>query len=346
MAKRFGLVGVGLSLFLMGSATPVWADAASDAAACDALAASKLDVTKPVDVEGIAYDDVDVEKAIKTCNIALRTNPDSARIKFQLARAFDKGKLQLSLAAKLYQQAAEKGSVVATFNLGRFYDFGMGVKLDENKAGTLYCKAAESGLAFADYDCGRAYYNGFGVTKDFNKALQFYQKAADAGNSNALVYLGYAFENASGVPKDMVKANAYYQKAVDFGNPAGMNNLGSNLVLGAGITQDVPRGIAMLHQSINLGDVAGPVSLAEAYDRGKEIPYDANFAAHFYLLSITRNSDYGKEILIQKQGAGIKPTTIDAIQNRLIAEGRKFKLSPGKFTPEMLEVLTRYAAGK
>jgi TPR repeat protein len=328
--------------FVILTPSTSFADAASDAV-CDMLAASTHDTEKPANVPGVAFNDLKSDEAIAACLIAYGANPESARIAFQLGRAYDAANKEPEKQFELYGKAAEKGYVIGQYNFGRLHQ-REGQHKDDSIANSFLCKAAEAGFELAFVDCGYAYDRGIGKPKDPQKAMQWYQKGADSGDATALSDLGFMYETGNGVPKDFARAGEYYKQSAELSDTLGMNNYGNWLIQGIGVKQDVSLGMEYLKKSIAAGGDDAPVTLAETYDRGKEIPFDATLAATNYLMGLKLNGEQARKVLIEKAGDGIKPATLDAIQVQLKAEGKVFVASPGKFTPEILAVLKDYPA--
>ena len=63
----------------------------------------------------------------------------------------------------------------------------------ENPMITKLIIAAEQGNATAQFDLGYFYDNGLGVEQDYKKAKECYEKAAEQGNATAQEYLGYIY---------------------------------------------------------------------------------------------------------------------------------------------------------
>jgi len=80
------------------------------------------------------------------------------------------------------QQAAERGSAYAQYDLGVCYEEGKGVAQDNEKAFYWYTKAAEQEYDKAQYKLGYCYDFGINMPKDYKKAMYWYEKAAARGN--------------------------------------------------------------------------------------------------------------------------------------------------------------------
>jgi uncharacterized protein len=343
MKKTFRAVILTGAALLSLTPQAAFADAAADAGACDALAASGKDFQRPGNVPGVALDDVKGDEAIAACTIALQSNPEHPRILFELGRAYEGANKETEKQFEFYKKAADKGYVIAFYNLARTLE-REGAHQDQVAANTLHCKAADAGFQLAYVPCGYAHDVGVGFARDFKVTLNWYQKAADIGDAVALFNLGVMYQDGTGVTKEMARALDYFKQSAALGDEDGMHSYGYWLIQGIGVKQDIPLGMDYLKKSIEAGDEDASVSLAEAYDSGKEIPFDAPKAAFNYLLGLKRNGDQAKAALIDKAGEGIKPATLDAIQAQLKAEGKVFAASAGKFTPETIAVLKDYPA--
>jgi hypothetical protein len=84
-----------------------------------------------------------------------------------------------------YRKAADRGSAVAEWMIGRLYFDGKGVTRDFTEAATWFRKADGEGLPVAQWDLGMMYYRGYGVSKDVATARAWLQKAAARGYAPA-----------------------------------------------------------------------------------------------------------------------------------------------------------------
>ncbi len=100
----------------------------------------------------------------------------------------ENGHLKDSVKAfSYYQQAFKNDKVFAAYDLGRCYEYGIGIEKDHKKAFELYnlCAADTSSLykLISDYGkvaLGHCYYEGIGVEKDHNKAIEYWLMVTDA----------------------------------------------------------------------------------------------------------------------------------------------------------------------
>lgn len=117
---------------------------------------------------------------------------------YALGRMYQIGKgvpIDNKMALEWFTKAAEKENANAQYNLGVMYQNGDGVALDKKKAVELISRAAEQGFVWAEYTLGVIYQNGDGVPVDGKKAVEWFVKAAEKGNAKAQFALGMIYEN-------------------------------------------------------------------------------------------------------------------------------------------------------
>lgn len=88
-------------------------------------------------------------------------------------------------ALKELKPAAETGSPVAQYLLGKMFSAGLGVERDQKKATELFKASAEKGLAYAQVDLGNALVLGDGVEQDFIEGIKWLIIASDTGLEDA-----------------------------------------------------------------------------------------------------------------------------------------------------------------
>ena len=92
----------------------------------------------------------------------------------------------LRSAVQLYTTASEKGSLVATFKLGRLYETGKGVTQDYGRAYSLYHSAAVQGFTPAQLALAHLCEKGLGTPEDDIDAYVFYALPAQKGSAAGL----------------------------------------------------------------------------------------------------------------------------------------------------------------
>jgi uncharacterized protein len=129
-----------------------------------------------------------------------------------------------SAAIEWYQKAAEKGHVVAQYNLSTIYATAAEWYTKAAEQGNvtaqnnLYKLATEQEFVEAQYNLGVIYANGQGVLKNERTAVQWFQKVADQGNAEAMFTLGVSYELGQGVSKNMQTAYFWFLLADRYGH--------------------------------------------------------------------------------------------------------------------------------
>ena len=152
------------------------------------------------------------------------------------------------------KKAAEEGYVMAQFNLGYMYWYGIGATKNYSKAAHWYRLAAEQGHARAQSKLGIMYAGGKGVEKNDEKAMYYLLKGAEQGEPGGQYYLGYKYRHGIGVPEDDEKAVSWYRKAAEQGAAAAQHELGLMYCLGEGIPTNYVQCYAWLNLSAAQGD--------------------------------------------------------------------------------------------
>ncbi len=116
------------------------------------------------------------------------------------------------------QHAAERGDVIAQFDLGLAYHNGQGVPQSDEQAAYWWGKAANQGDANAQFNLGLFYFDGIGVPQSDEQAVYWWRKAANQGNAGAQNNLGRMYEQGRGVNQDYIEARQWYQRAAAQGN--------------------------------------------------------------------------------------------------------------------------------
>lgn len=131
-------------------------------------------------------------------------------------------------AFDLFHAEAEKGNVLAFFDIGKMYRNGL--LGDENipKSDEYFEKAMQGFLTieptakrlkdYVQYRIGKMYALGYGTEQDYTKAFAWFEKSAAAGNKFAQYSLGSLYFYGNGVAQSYEKAFEYYKLSVDQDN--------------------------------------------------------------------------------------------------------------------------------
>ena len=121
--------------------------------------------------------------------------------------AYKKGDYDTAL--QTFKPLAEKGDMIAQFNLAKMYREGKGVPKDYKTAVKWFSLSAEQGNAKAQYHLGVAHSFGLGVVPDYKIALKWFNRSAEQGNTFSQYHLSRLFYLGNGVPEDKVYAHMW-----------------------------------------------------------------------------------------------------------------------------------------
>ncbi|WP_175528914.1 tetratricopeptide repeat protein [Granulicella pectinivorans] len=248
---------------------------------CNLATASADDVTRPHDIPGVAFDQINPAVAVPACEAAVSANPGVARLQFELGRALEAAK-RLGEARAAYERAAAKDFALAEANLATLYRLGEGVPKDYVKSMAWYRKAADQGLASAQVNVGHLYYEGDGVAKNYAEAMKWYRRAADQGDQDGQAKLGEMYFNGRGVQKDPSQAFDWFRKAAEQGNVDSQSMLGWMYWEGIGVPKDNAQAASWFRKAADQGDADAQTALGAMYVDGEGVPKDNGKAEFWY----------------------------------------------------------------
>lgn len=252
------------------------------AQACDNLAAHPADPAKPAGIEGVRTGTIDVDNAIDACTKAIAEEPASARMHYQLGRAyFDK--TYYGSAFREFSTAADAGYAAAKAGLAYLYAEGLGAHVDEAKAVALYRQASDSNVSIAAHNLGVMLREGEGAPIDYAASLAYFRKAVALGSRQSLADIGFAYDNGYGVAKDPVEALRWYRKAAEDNIPEALNNIGTSYENGEGVPQDFAQALAWYKKAQGQDYSLAFINVGQMIDSGKGIAADPKSAAEPYL---------------------------------------------------------------
>lgn len=121
-------------------------------------------------------------------------------------------------AIRMFESAADSGSVMAMKNLAALYHGGNGVTRDCKIAADWYRRASDRGDIDSTCVLASMYRNGDGIPVDKNMAVELYRKAADSGDPDAQYDLAFMLDSGEGVPMDRASAREYFIRSADQGD--------------------------------------------------------------------------------------------------------------------------------
>lgn len=111
--------------------------------------------------------------------------PDSQTGLFLCGSLCEKVDNDVKEALHYYIMSAELGCAAAQFNLGCFYNSGIGTEVDKAEAAKWFQLASDQGRANAQNNLGVLYLTGQGVPQDHKKAAELFKAAAKQGHTSA-----------------------------------------------------------------------------------------------------------------------------------------------------------------
>jgi TPR repeat protein len=270
---------------------------------CDTYTASDSD--PQAKAKAVPFEKINSALAVPACESAVKRNPNSNRLVFQLGRAYHKNN-DFILALAQYRKAAERGNPSAQRNLGRMFEHGEGVPIDESQAFVWFRKAADQGYAAAQFDVGRMYENGRGVAKNEEKAVSWYRMAAEQGKS-AQNNLGTMFLNGQGVAKDETLALTWYRKAADQGIATAQTNLAKVYHTGKGAVVDFAEALKWYRKAADQGDTEAQNNLGVMYNKNQGVDEDPTEAVKWFRKAADQGNDVAQnnlgELYLSGRGA-------------------------------------------
>ena len=172
---------------------------------------------------------------------------------------------------------------IATYLLGFFYEFGVGVPPDLVKARAWLERAAATQHPAGELELGyflsNAPANPTPSPADKARALALYEKAASQGYAKAKTFLAYALLNGTLGARDMPRAVKLYHEASDAGHPDAMYQLAMTVLqdrryAAAPYSIDLPQEIRRLAALAQAGDIGANGSLCRLADFQRSVGAD------------------------------------------------------------------------
>lgn len=157
---------------------------------------------------------------------------------------------------KYILQGFNKGSVICTTELAKYYLSGFGVKKDSKKAyGLLISLPDEELNAEALFVLGKMFENGEGAPQNFNKSTNYFRRSSNKGNTNATCQLGVCYQMGQGVEQSDSLAFFYYKKAANDGNAWAQRNISTCYIEGIGTDVNLSKGFEWVKMAARNGDI-------------------------------------------------------------------------------------------
>ncbi len=164
------------------------------------------------------------------------------------------GEPEYDKALYWYKKAAYLGNIKGAFNYANMYHWGRGCDTDYDFAFSLFAWLNKLGCDGTDFYLGLYYQEGLGVEKDYNKALYYYQCGAGKNDAYCWTQLGTMYGQGQGIEEDIPKAIECYRKAAELGDPLGYTNIAWFYETGTGVEPDMEKALRLYSIAAQLGD--------------------------------------------------------------------------------------------
>jgi TPR repeat protein len=237
-------------------------------------------------------------------------------------------------AARLYQQAMDKGNADATGAYGRCLIGGTGgVAKDEARGLFLIRKAAEAGSAAAMTILGEFAARGIGQEADPRTAAFWYERAANEKEPLGYIGLAQLYDTGTpGLPKDEARATALILEAAKLGEPLAMNEMGIRYQSGRGISMDNVAAVGWFSLAAQHDFPAAQVNLGNCYESGNGCVKDYTRAGASYAAAAKQGHPLGQFMLASlfERGLGGDTNKVFAYVNYSRSAAGGFKEAEAK----------------
>lgn len=188
--------------------------------------------------------------------------------------------------------------------IGYFFEKGLGVETNKEKAFEFYLKSAKYGDYISQYNVAICYLNGVGVEKDPEKAFNFAYESAIQNYEKSLFLLANMYRIGTGCEKDLDKALSILRKCnTESGDALYLRSL---LLLDNSERNANPDlAIKLLQKGAFINDSKCLVLLADLYRKGSFVPQDDSKSLSLLLKAAKNGSSAAMNRLAEYYEKGI-----------------------------------------
>ena len=191
----------------------------------------------------------------------------------QLGSLYENGlgvPLDMTMAIRWYQTAAEQNYPRAQVNLGVLYQYGTGVNKDLSRAIYWFKKAVVQNDPRGEGKLGYLYIVGEGVEKNHQEGMWLLESSAAGGYAEAQFNLAMLLRRDDNKDADYMRSIALLQRSADQKHPPAMNVV-ALLHLTGELHQDLPLSYRLLHHAAALGFEPAQVNLSKLCHESPEV---------------------------------------------------------------------------
>lgn len=218
--------------------------------------------------------------------------------RFELGfRAYGEGKY--TVAAKMYELAANDGYARAQNSLGVCYENGHGVEKDLTTAAFWYERAAKGGFDMAYLNLGDCYCYGRGKQKNEETAFTCYKIAAERGFAQAQYLVANCYFDAVLTERSIPDAMKWYEKAAIQGYGDAIEKVNElrtdvtelyNRGVDAYEKGDYPTAVKFYAIASEFGHRGAQCNLGFCYQHGQGCEKNDRMAVHYYQKAVAQES--------------------------------------------------------
>ena len=193
-------------------------------------------------------------------------------------------------AVHWYQLAVANGLVTAKTNFGVAYLWGSGVSKDVSMAARLFREAAEKGDGRAATYVGDMYFAGNGVQQDKAAAEHWYSVGAKQHDPVAEFDLGALF-SVEDHPHDFGKAAKWLRKSMEGGYVPAMHSLALLLEAHPELAKSDGEFLSLFEQASGYGHWKASLALGALFNEGRLMPRNSGRAYYYLALAALQGGD-------------------------------------------------------
>lgn len=192
---------------------------------------------------------------------------------YYLGKAYDEGYCQLAadkvLAEKWYRVGAEGGHMLAQYEMGETYFTGDGFPTDFPQAKKWYLAAAKQGHGLSQLRLGflSAEAHFEGLKPDYAEAEKWFTAAAEQNAGDARFRLGNFYANYK-EPRDYTRAYIWLRRAAEGGHRVAMYDLARLFREGKGVTKNEKEAFRWMLKSAEAGVLQAQMAVSDMYATG------------------------------------------------------------------------------
>jgi len=169
-----------------------------------------------------------------------------------------------------YQNEANRGNHYAEYKVGQCYQYGVGVKKNENEAFKWFKMSADGGYVFGLKEVGLCYMNGLlGVNRNLKEALKWLFKAAEKGDAWSQYHYAFWIRDDKTM---MSKALEWFRRSANQGYEPAQTAVAQCFQYGWGTSVDGELACKYFKKSAEQGNPSSMHQLALLYYSGDLVP--------------------------------------------------------------------------